>query len=102
MTLAAHEVDHLVALKHGGATLPENLALSCVLCNKHKGTDLASIDGETGDWIARTTRTTTWNRYAGAGPCSRSALVSELRSLAELDGAGRALLAWSEASRVPC
>ncbi|WP_437539571.1 HNH endonuclease signature motif containing protein [Sorangium sp. So ce726] len=52
MTLAAHEVDHIVALKHGGATTPENLALSCVLCNKHKGTDLASIDVETGELTA--------------------------------------------------
>jgi hypothetical protein len=52
MTLAAHEVDHVIALKHGGATTPENLALSCVLCNKHKGTDLTSIDVESGELTA--------------------------------------------------
>lgn len=49
MPLAAHEVDPIVALKHGGATTPEDLALSCILCNKHKGTDLASIEVETGE-----------------------------------------------------
>ena len=46
---APHEVDHVIAQKHNGATEESNLALSCTLCNKHKGTDLASIDSETGD-----------------------------------------------------
>lgn len=48
MAFAAHEVDHVVAQKHGGATEIENLALSCTLCNMRKGSDLASIDPETG------------------------------------------------------
>jgi hypothetical protein len=48
LAFAAHEVDHVVAQKHGGATEAGNLALSCTLCNKHKGSDLASIDPETG------------------------------------------------------
>lgn len=48
LTLAAHWVDHVVAEKHGGQTEEANLALSCVLCNQHKGTDLTSIDPETG------------------------------------------------------
>jgi hypothetical protein len=47
-TLAAHWVDHVVAEKHGGLTEEGNLALSCVLCNQHKGTDLASLDPENG------------------------------------------------------
>jgi hypothetical protein len=46
-TLAVHEVDHIIAEKHGGLTEVENLALSCVLCNKYKGSDLSSIDPET-------------------------------------------------------
>jgi hypothetical protein len=37
-----------VAEKHGGQTVEDNLALSCVLCNQHKGSDLASIDPVTG------------------------------------------------------
>ena len=52
LAFAAHEVDHVVAQKHGGATEEGNLALSCALCNKHKGSDLASIDPETGHLTA--------------------------------------------------
>lgn len=43
-----HEVDHIVAEKHGGATEFHNLALACWRCNRHKGSDLTSIDPETG------------------------------------------------------
>ena len=43
-----HEVDHVVAEKHGGRAETDNLALCCTLCNKYKGTDLTSIDPETG------------------------------------------------------
>jgi hypothetical protein len=48
-SLAPHEIDHIVARKHGGLTEPTNLALSCALCNKHKGSDIASIYPETKD-----------------------------------------------------
>ena len=50
-TFVPHEVDHIVAKKHGGLTEVENLALSCTLCNKHKGSDLTSIDPKTGEII---------------------------------------------------
>jgi hypothetical protein len=43
-----HEVDHVVAEKHGGATESNNLALACWRCNRHKGSDLASFDPQTG------------------------------------------------------
>ena len=49
VTLVSHEIDHIVAAKYGGETTAENLALCCTLCNKYKGTDLASIDPETGE-----------------------------------------------------
>ena len=39
-----HQIDHITALKHGGTTDSENLALACVVCNKYKGSDLTSID----------------------------------------------------------
>src|SRR5436309_2691777 len=48
-SFATHEVDHIVAEKHGGETSVGNLALSCTLCNRRKGTDLASIDPQSGD-----------------------------------------------------
>jgi hypothetical protein len=43
------EVDHVIAEKHGGETVPENLCLSCPDCNAHKGSDIGSIDRETGN-----------------------------------------------------
>jgi len=49
IALVPHEVDHIVAQKHGGLTQSDNLALACTLCNRHKGTDLASIDRDTGE-----------------------------------------------------
>ena len=49
LSFTRHEVDHIVARKHGGATNSSNLALSCGLCNKYKGTDLGSIDPQCGE-----------------------------------------------------
>jgi hypothetical protein len=37
-------VDHVVARQHRGATELDNLALSCVRCNAHKGPNLSGID----------------------------------------------------------
>mgnify|MGYP000618454203 CR=1 FL=1 len=42
--LFAHQIDHIIAEKHGGLTEDNNLALACVLCNKYKGSDIASLD----------------------------------------------------------
>ena len=39
-----HQVDHIISRKHGGASGSNNLAYACVLCNRSKGTDVASID----------------------------------------------------------
>ncbi len=39
-----HSIDHIIALKHGGATIAENTALACIDCNRHKGSDLTAID----------------------------------------------------------
>lgn len=37
------EVDHIISLKHGGSTEPDNLAYACAPCNRAKGTDVGSI-----------------------------------------------------------
>ena len=42
-----HQIDHIIAIKHGGGSEPGNLALSCTLCNRYKGSDIASIDPDT-------------------------------------------------------
>jgi hypothetical protein len=47
VSFAKHQIDHIIAEKHGGLTIEENLALSCTICNKYKGSDIASIDNET-------------------------------------------------------
>ncbi|MEG4630263.1 HNH endonuclease signature motif containing protein [Microcoleus sp. AR_TQ3_B6] len=44
VSIYSHEVDHIIALKHGGKTRADNLALSCLSCNRYKGSDLATID----------------------------------------------------------
>jgi len=49
--LFVHQVDHIIAEKHGGSTDAENLALACVICNKYKGSDIASIDVETDEVV---------------------------------------------------
>ena len=34
VSIYSHEVDHIIALKHGGQTRADNLALSCLSCNR--------------------------------------------------------------------
>ncbi|NUQ26357.1 MAG: HNH endonuclease [Saprospiraceae bacterium] len=36
-------IDHIISIKHGGKSEPDNLAYSCPYCNRNKGTDIASI-----------------------------------------------------------
>lgn len=43
-TSFTHAVDHIIALRHGGQTTPENLALACINCNRNKGNDLTTLD----------------------------------------------------------
>ncbi len=63
-TFAKHQIDHIIAEKHGGQTVEDNLALSCTLCNKHKGSDIASIDNETGEIVPLfNPRNDIWNEH---------------------------------------
>jgi hypothetical protein len=39
--------DHIVARVHSGATALHNLALACLHCNSHKGTNITGIDPKT-------------------------------------------------------
>jgi HNH endonuclease len=48
-SIYTHEIDHTIALKHGGLTIGRNLALACLSCNRHKGSDLTSLDPMSGD-----------------------------------------------------
>ena len=49
LTLTPHELDHIRAQKHHGATAAQNLALACFYCNSYKGSNVAGIDLETDD-----------------------------------------------------
>jgi hypothetical protein len=46
-----HEIDHVISRKHGGTSDLENLALACYLCNRYKGSDIASIQSGTGEIV---------------------------------------------------
>lgn len=50
-SIKRHEIDHIYAEKHGGATTDSNLCYSCITCNRYKGSDLASIDPQTGEIV---------------------------------------------------
>ena len=41
------QVDHILAEKHGGQTVPDNLALACPHCNRFKGPNIAGLDPDT-------------------------------------------------------
>jgi hypothetical protein len=41
---APFEIDHIIALQHGGPTVLPNLALACLRCNAFKGPNIASLD----------------------------------------------------------
>lgn len=48
-SFSPHEIDHIIAEKHGGTTTEDNLAFACKLCNTFKGSDIASIDPQTNE-----------------------------------------------------
>lgn len=58
------QVDHVIARQHGGATVLENLAWSCLHCNSHKGPNIAGLDPLTGQ-LARLfhPRAQQWQRH---------------------------------------
>jgi len=39
-----HHLDHIISRKHRGSSGIGNLAYACVLCNRYKGSDIASVD----------------------------------------------------------
>jgi len=47
--LAALHVEHIIPRIHGGNDDMDNLALACIDCNLHKGTNLTGIDPETSE-----------------------------------------------------
>jgi hypothetical protein len=57
-------VEHIIASQHQQSDDPSNLALACNKCNLHKGTNLVTIDEETGDRVDLfNPRTDSWDRH---------------------------------------
>jgi HNH endonuclease len=52
-----HEPDHIIAVKHRGETNEANLAWTFLVCNRGKGSDLASVDETTGEIVRLQPRT---------------------------------------------
>jgi hypothetical protein len=46
-----HQVDHIISRKHGGSSALDNLAYACVICNRNKGSDVASVEPRTGEIV---------------------------------------------------
>lgn len=82
---STHQYDHVIAQKHGGATVAKNLALACVFCNRRKGSDLSTIEPLTGDVVRLfNPRQQIWSahfQFAGAKIIS---LTAEGRATANL------------------
>lgn len=51
VVLHQHEPDHIVPRQHGGATHENNLALSCMRCNRYKGPNIGSFDPMSGELV---------------------------------------------------
>ncbi len=45
----AFHIEHIIAVSHGGKSIENNLALSCLRCNLYKGTNIAAADPLTGE-----------------------------------------------------
>ncbi|WP_058997537.1 HNH endonuclease [Leptolyngbya sp. NIES-2104] len=81
----SHEIDHVIAEKHKGETIAENLALTCWRCNRHKGSDLGSFDPQTGDFsFLFNPRTQQWSDHFRFDQASLFGLTPEGRTTIEL------------------
>jgi hypothetical protein len=69
-SLLSFEIDHIIARKHGGQAVPENLCLACFYCNSFKGPNIASLNPQTGKLVQLfNPRRHSWKRcFRWAGP----------------------------------
>lgn len=47
-----HHIDHIVSRKHGGLSELDNLAYACLRCNAWKGSDIGSVNPQTGELVS--------------------------------------------------
>ncbi len=80
-----HEVDHVIALKHRGETIAENLAYACWRCNRYKGSDLGSFDPQTNEFsFLFNPRIHQWNEHFTVESTRIVGLTPEGRTTAQL------------------
>jgi 5-methylcytosine-specific restriction endonuclease McrA len=64
LTTLPFQIDHIIAEKHGGPTIPENLAYCCLHCNSFKGPNIAGVDQETEEVVRLFhPRQDTWEKH---------------------------------------
>jgi hypothetical protein len=81
----SHEVDHVVAEKHGGLTDAANLSFTGWRCNRHKGTDLGSFDPQTGVFsLLYNPRTQHWAAHFALSGFRIEGLTAEGRTTVQL------------------
>jgi hypothetical protein len=100
-----HEIDHVIAEKHGGATETNNLAYACAQCNRFKGSDIATIDPQTGQIVPLfNPRTQSWHEHFnldGAVIIARSPSGRATERLLQLNQVDRILLRRELMALVP-
>ncbi|MEZ6056223.1 MAG: HNH endonuclease signature motif containing protein [Planctomycetaceae bacterium] len=79
-----HEPDHVIAVRHGGETLESNLAWTCFVCNRAKGSDLSSVDNVTGQIVRLfNRRSDLWNDHFRMEPDGRMLPQTEIGRVTE-------------------
>ena len=87
-------VDHIVSRKHGGLSDIENLAYACVICNRSKGSDVASINGRSGEIVRLFhPRQDLWADHFQLDGCS-------IRAISDVGTATAALLRFNAPERL--
>ena len=85
VTFFHHEIDHVIAEKHGGETNADNLAFTCWRSNRHKGSDLGSFDPQTGAFsFLFNPRTQQWDEHFKFEELQIVGLTAEGRTTARL------------------
>jgi hypothetical protein len=84
LPLFRFHVEHIIPLKHGGSSDPENLAWSCHSCNLSKSSNLSGRDVVTGRVVSLfNPRRQHWHRHfavegpriVGLTPCGRATIA---------------------------
>ncbi len=58
------QIEHVISRKHNGSSDLENLAYSCVFCNRYKGSDIATLIPQTNELIRLfNPRTDRWHEH---------------------------------------